>query len=390
MRDPALVQRVSDAFAVAAGATKLASGELPPPVFTPIKVGELELWNRIVVSPMCQYSADNGVPNDWHLAHYGGLVKGGAGLVMCEATSVSDDGRITPGCTGIWNDEQQAQWARIVDFARENGTGAIGLQIGHAGRKASNSTPANGDSPLTGADAWETIGPSATPFDTLANGGQDWHTPRAMTRVDMDRVTDEFIASTHRAKAAGFDLLELHMAHGYLLSSFLSPASNTRDDEYGGSPENRLRYPLEVLAAVRKVWQGPLSVRISATDWIKEGGLTGADAAEIAIALEAGGADMIDVSTGGVVPTASIRFGRMYQVPFAERIKQSVGIPVMAVGAIQNTDQANTILAAGRADLCAMARPHLVHPNLTLVAAAAAGVEPPSFPRQYMAGKRLL
>jgi anthraniloyl-CoA monooxygenase len=390
MRDPALVQRVSDSFAIAAGASALPSGEFPPPIFTPLKVGQLELWNRIVVSPMCQYSAKDGVPNDWHVAHYGGLAKGGAGLVICEATGVSKEGCLTDGCTGIWNEEQEAAWSRIVDFAHTFGIGAIGLQIGHAGRKASISTPAKGDSPLTGDDAWQTIGPSATPFDTLANGGKHWPTPRAMTRVDMDRVADEFVASARRAQSAGFDLLELHMAHGYLLSSFLSPASNTRDDEYGGSPENRLRFPLEVLTAVRNAWQGPLSVRISATDWIEEAGLTGADAVEIAKAFEAGGADLIDVSSGGVVPGAKIRFGRMYQVPFAERIKQSVSIPVMAVGAIQNTDQANTILAAGRADLCAMARPHLVRPNLTLVAAAAAGVEPPSFPVQYLAGKSLL
>ncbi len=390
MRDPALVQRVSDAFAKAAGAMPLASGELPPPIFTPLYVGELELWNRIVVSPMCQYSAKKGVPNDWHVVHYGGLVKGGAGLVICEATSVSEEGRITPGCTGIWNDEQEAAWHRIVDFAHAHGAGAIGLQIGHAGRKASISTPANGDSPLTGNDAWETIGPTATPYDTLANGGKDWHSPRAMTRADMERITAAFVASALRAESAGFDLLELHMAHGYLLSSFLSPASNTREDSYGGTLENRLRFPLEVLAAVRQGWRGPLSVRISATDWIAEGGLTEADSVEIARAIEAAGADMIDVSTGGVAPGAKVRFGRMYQVPFAERIKQSVGIPVMAVGAIQNTDQANTILAAGRADICAMARPHLVHPNLTLVAAAAAGVEPPTFPVQYLAGKALL
>jgi anthraniloyl-CoA monooxygenase len=390
MRDPALVRRVGDAFARQAGAQALASGQLPPPIFTPLKVGQLELWNRIVVSPMCQYSAVNGTPNDWHTAHYGSLSIGGAGLLICEATSVSDEGRITPGCTGIWNDEQEAAWRRITEFAHTHGAGAIGLQIGHAGRKASTSTPANGDSPLKGAEAWETMGPCATPFDTTANGGADWHTPRAMTRADMDRVRDEFVAAAGRATAAGFDLLELHMAHGYLLSSFLSPASNTRDDEYGGSPEGRLRFPLEILAAVREAWSGPLSVRISATDWLEEGGLTGADAVQISLAFEAGGADLIDVSSGGVVPGARIRFGRMYQVPFAESIKQAVNIPVMAVGAIQNTDQANTILAARRADLCAMARPHLARPNLTLVAAARAGVQPPSFPVQYLAAKSLL
>ncbi|MFT6363337.1 MAG: anthraniloyl-CoA monooxygenase [Planctomycetota bacterium] len=390
MRDPALVAGVGDAFAKLAGAKPLASGELPPPIFTPLMVGGLQLWNRIVVSPMCQYSAEQGTPGPWHQAHYGGLALGGAGLLICEATAISAEGRITPGCTGIYTDEHTAAWRGIVNFAHEYGSGAIGLQLCHAGRKASCATPANGDKPLLGKEAWQTIGPCATPFDRAADGGVDWHEPRAMTRDDMDQVRDDFVAAALRATEAGFDLLELHMAHGYLLSTFLSPASNTRDDEYGGSFENRLRFPVEVLAAVRKVWAGPLSCRISATDWIGAAGMTGADAVQVSLALEAAGADLIDVSTGGVVPRAQIRFGRMYQTPFAEAIKQAVGIPVMAVGAIQNTDQANTLLAAGRADLCAMARPHLARPNLTMVAAAAAGVEPPSFPVQYLASKSLL
>ena len=390
MRDPALVARVSDAFARSVGATPLATGQLPPPIFTPLSVGDLKLWNRIVVSPMCQYSAEHGTPGAWHQAHYGALSIGGAGLLICEATAISAEGRITPGCTGIYTDEHTAAWRGIVDFAHEYGSGAIGLQLCHAGRKASCSTPADGDSPLAGSDAWQTIGPCATPFDRAADGGVEWHVPRAMTRADMDRVREDFVAAALRAADAGFDLIELHMAHGYLLSTFLSPASNTRDDEYGGSLENRLRFPVEVLAAVRKAWAGPLSCRISATDWIGDAGMTGADAVRVSLALEAAGADLIDVSTGGVVPRAQIRFGRMYQAPFAEAIKQAVGIPVMAVGAIQNTDQANTLLAAGRADLCAMARPHLARPNLTLVAAAAAGVEPPRFPGPYLAAKSLL
>ncbi|MDF1798404.1 MAG: FAD-dependent monooxygenase [Planctomycetota bacterium] len=389
MRDPELVGRIRDGFAEdafsSAGveAWTTADGQAPPPSFTPLVVGGMTLTNRIVVSPMCQYSAVDGTPNDWHLVHLGGRAIGGAGLLMCEATAVSPEGRITPGCTGIYTDEHTAAWKRIVEFAHTHGAGKIGLQIGHAGRKASCSTPAEGDRPLTGAAAWQTVGPTDEPFDPE---DEHWHAPRAMTAEDMQQATADFVAAAGRATEAGFDLLELHMAHGYLLSSFLSPASNKRTDEYGGSLENNLRFPLEVLAAVRAAWAGPLSVRISATDWIDEHGLTGADAVEISKAFEAAGADLIDVSTGGAVPRAKIRYGRMYQVPFAERIKQNVSIPVMAVGAIQNVDQADTILAAERADLCAMARPHLLHPYLTLDAAAEAGLVRP-VPVQYQYGR---
>lgn len=389
MRDPEFVGRVGAGFAArafeAAGvaSTTTTSGGTMPPAFTPLKVGRMTLSNRIVVSPMCQYSASNGMPDDWHLVHLGGRAIGGAGLVMCEATAVSPEGRITPGCTGIWSDEQAASWKRIVDFAHTHGAGKIGLQIGHAGRKASCEVPWQGGAPLSGDSAWPVIGPTDEPFDPEDAA---WPSPKAMDRGDMDRLTADFVAAAKRAKTAGFDLLELHMAHGYLLSSFLSPAANKRTDEYGGSPANNLRFPLEVLASVRAVWSGPLSVRISATDWLREGGLTGADAVAISMAFEACGADLIDVSTGGAVPRAEIGFGRMYQVPFAERIKQNVGIPVMAVGAIQNVDQANTILAAGRADLCAMARPHLLHPYLTLDAAAELDVELP-VPPQYTYGR---
>ena len=358
-------------------------GQAPPPSFTPLVVGGVTLGNRIVVSPMCQYSAEDGVPGDWHLVHLGARAIGGAGLVIAEATAVSADGRISLGCTGIWNDEQAAGWKRVVDFCHAHGSAKLGLQIGHAGRKASCSLAWEGDRPLSGDEAWETIGPSPEPFDPEDAA---WHTPREMTREDMDRVTADFVAAAERAAAAGFDLLELHMAHGYLLSSFLSQASNKRDDEYGGDLIGRLRFPLEVLTAVRKAWAGPLSVRISAVDWLGAEGQTAADAVEIAKALEAGGADLIDVSTGGNVPGGDIRYGRMYQVPFAERIKQQVSIPVMAVGAIQSVDQADTILAAERADLCAMARPHLLHPNVTLDAATEAGVTLP-VPPQYAYGR---
>lgn len=389
MRDPELVGRVGQNFAKAAFAAAKVEpwttkdGEAPPPAFTPLCVGEMTLTNRIVVSPMCQYSAVDGLPNDWHLVHLGGRAIGGAGLLICEATAVSAEGRISPGCTGIYSDAHTAAWKRIVDFAHTHGAGKIGLQIGHAGRKASCSVPWEGDRPLGPDQAWPVIGPTDEPFDPE---NPAWPKPKAMDRADMDRVTADFVAAAKRATEAGFDLLELHMAHGYLLSSFLSPAANRRTDAYGGSLENDLRLPLEVLGAVRAVWKGPLSVRISATDWLKEGGLTGADAVRISQAFEVAGADLIDVSSGGAVPRASIEYGRMYQVPFAERIKQGVGIPVLAVGAIQHVDQVNTVLGAGRADLCAMARPHLLHPYLTLDAAAEAGIDLP-VPPQYLAGK---
>jgi len=305
--------------------------------------------------------------------------------VITEMTDVEPDGRITTGCTGLWNDEQQAAWTRIVDFVHGNSASAIGLQLAHAGRKASCSLPWDGDRPLTGDDAWPTIGPSATPF------GPEWPTPRAMDRADMDRVRDAFVASTRRALACRFDLVELHMAHGYLLSSFLSPVSNRRTDDYGGSLESRMRYPLEVLDAVRSAWppERPLSVRITATDWMPPGeeGLTGDDAVVLARALREHGADLIDVSSGGNTPDSQPDYGRMYQVPFAERIRAEVGAPVLAVGAILGTDHANTVLAAGRADLCALARPHLLNPYLTLQAAGETDQRSFAWPRQYLPAK---
>ena len=379
-RDPVLVAQVARWWAENEGVPPEADGSFPPPAFVPGRFADLELANRIVVSPMCQYSAEEGRPTDWHLVHLGGLTVGGAGLVFCEATAVEPQGRITHGCTGLWSDTQLEAWWRIVEFAHKHTTAAVGMQLAHAGRKASCSRPWEGDAPLTGDEAWPTIGPSALPFD------EGWHVPKAMDRDDMNRVREAFRAAASRAVDAGFDVLELHMAHGYLLSSFLSPVSNHRTDEYGGTLENRMRYPLEVLDAVRTVWPRgkPLFVRISASDWLPPGeGFSEADAVVVARALAEHGCDVVDVSSGGNTPHSPV-YGRMYQVPFAERIRLEAEVPVMAVGAIQGVDHANTILAAGRADLCAMARPHLLDPHLTLNAAVRYGVTDTAWPAPYL------
>ena len=382
-RDPELVRRATERYARAQGRATAAGRATPPPAFVPLAIRGVELANRIVVSPMCQYSAHEGVPGDWHLVHLGSRAIGGAGLVLAEATSVSSDGRITPGCTGLWNDAQRDAWKRIVDFVHASSGAKLGIQLGHAGRKASCSTPWEGDAPLVDARAWPTIGPSADAFK------EGWHVPKAMTRSDMDRVRDDFVAATRRALAAGFDLLELHAAHGYLLSSFLSPLSNKRLDEHGGSLANRMRYPLEVVEAVRAAWPAdkPLFVRISASDWLDaEGGFTCDDAVVLARELKLRGVDCVDVSSAGNSPRSRIDFGRMYQVPFADAIRHGAGLLVQCVGAVQGIDHANTVLAAGRADLVAMARPHLADPYLALHAAAEAGHEVP-WPRQYLAAK---
>ena len=382
-RDPELVRRATERYARARGRATAAGRATPPPAFVPLAIRGIELANRIVVSPMCQYSAHEGVPGDWHLVHLGSRAIGGAGLVLAEATSVSSDGRITPGCTGLWNDAQRDAWKRIVDFVHASSGAKLGIQLGHAGRKASCSTPWEGDAPLVDARAWPTIGPSADAFK------EGWHVPKAMTRSDMDRVRDDFVAATRRALAAGFDLVELHAAHGYLLSSFLSPLSNKRLDEHGGSLANRMRYPLEVVEAVRAAWPAdkPLFVRISASDWLDaEGGFTCDDAVVLARELKLRGVDCVDVSSAGNSPRSRIDFGRMYQVPFADAIRHGAGVLVQCVGAVQGIDHANTVLAAGRADLVAMARPHLADPYLALHAAAEAGHEVP-WPRQYLAAK---
>jgi anthraniloyl-CoA monooxygenase len=381
-RDPELVRRATAHYALSRGGARVAAAEVP--AFVPYQLRDMHLANRIVVSPMCQYSAVDGLPDDWHLVHLGSRAVGGAGLVITEATSASADGRITPGCTGIWTEAQAAAWTRIVRFVHQHSGSKIALQLGHAGRKASCSVPWEGDAPLTDARAWPTIGPSSEPFKV------GWHTPKAMTRADMERVRADFVAAAQRAEQAGFDALEIHAAHGYLLSSFLSPLSNRRTDEYGGSLEGRMRYPLEVVRAVRAAWSTakPLFVRISASDWLdSQGGFTCEEAVVFARELKHAEVDCIDVSSGGNSPLSRIDYGRMYQVPFADAIRHGAQIAVQCVGAVQGLDHANTVLAAGRADLVAMARPHLADPYLALHAAAEVGKHDMPWPKQYLAAK---
>ncbi|SPA37524.1 putative OXIDOREDUCTASE PROTEIN [Cupriavidus taiwanensis] len=371
---------------VPADSLKLQAHQPLPPMFTPFRVRGVTLKNRVVVSPMAMYSCTDGVPGDFHLVHLGSRALGGAGMVVAEMTCVSPDARITPGCPGLWNDAQRDAWKRIVDFVHASSDARIAMQIGHSGRKGSTQLGWEAmDHPLPQGN-WPVI--SASPLPYLPGESQ---TPRAMTRADMDRVRDDFVASARRAAEAGFDWLELHCAHGYLLSSFISPLTNTRDDAYGGSLAARLRYPLEVFAAVRAVWpqDKPMSVRISAHDWV-EGGITPDDAVEIARAFKGAGADMIDCSSGQVSPDQAPVYGRMYQTPFADRIRNEAGIATIAVGAIFEADHVDSIIAAGRADLCAIARPHLANPAWTLQEAARIGYRDIAWPKQYLAGKRQL
>src|SRR3954465_3224124 len=351
-----------------------------PPMFTPLQLRDLTLSNRVVVSPMDMYSSVDGVPGDFHLVHLGARAVGGAGLVMTEMICTSADGRITPGCGGLWNDAQTAPWKRIVDFVHTHARAKIGAQIGHAGRKGSTQLLWEAeDQPLPEGN-WPLIAPSPLPY--LPGISQ---TPREMTRKDMDAVRDEFVAAARRADAAGFDLLEVHMAHGYLLSSFLSPLTNQRGDEYG---RDRARFPLEVFEACRAVWpaEKPMSARISATAWV-EGGFAGDDAVAFARRLREAGCDIVDVSTGQVSPDQRPAYGRPFQTPAADRIRHEAGIPVIAVGAISSYDDVNTIILAGRADLCALARPHLWDPHWTPHPAAAQGVKL-AWPVQYRSGAR--
>ncbi len=371
---------------VPAESLRLREGEALPPMFTPFRVRGVTLKNRVVVSPMAMYSCVDGVPGDFHLVHLGARAMGGAGMVVAEMTCTSPDARISPACPGLWNDTQRDAWRRIVDFVHANSDAKIAMQIGHAGRKGSTQLGwEKMDYPLADGN-WPLISASALPY--LPGVSQ---MPREMTREDMDRVRDDFVGAARRAAQAGFDWLELHCAHGYLLSSFISPLTNRRDDAYGGSLENRLRYPLEVFAAVREVWpqDKPMSVRISAHDWV-EGGITPDDAIEIARAFKAAGADMIDCSSGQVSPDQAPVYGRMYQTPFADRVRNEAGIATIAVGAIFEADHVDSIIAAGRADLCAIARPHLADPAWTLHEAARLGYRDVTWPKQYEAGKRQL
>jgi anthraniloyl-CoA monooxygenase len=357
-----------------------------PPMFTPFRLRGLTLRNRVVVSPMDMYSAVDGVPGDFHLVHLGARALGGAGLVMTEMVCVSEQGRITPGCAGLYTGRQAEAWKRITNFVHDRAPGtAIGVQLGHSGRKGSTKLMWEGmDEPLEEGN-WPLVAPSALPYK---EAGQ---TPRELSRAQLTDIREQFAAAAVRAARAGFDLLELHCAHGYLLSGFLSPLTNRRTDAYGGSLEKRLRFPLEVFDAVRNVWPGerPMTVRISATDWA-EGGTTAEDAVEIARAFAAHGADAIDVSTGQVVADERPEFGRSYQTPFADRIRNTTGIPVIAVGAISSWDDVNSLILAGRTDLCALARPHLYDPHWTLHAAAEQGYTGPgaTWPAPYRAGSR--
>jgi len=383
-RDPDLVRRVREWWWDDRKLPRAADASAPPPMFAPFALRGMRLSNRVVVSPMCQYSAVDGTPTEWHLVHLGSRAIGGAGLVISEMTDVSAEGRISLGCAGIYAEPHVAAWKRIVDFVHAHSPAKIGIQLAHAGRKASCDLPWEGGGPLRDGKAWTAIGPSADPFDA------GWPAPRAMDRADMDRVVGEFVQATERAERAGFDMLELHMAHGYLLSSFLSPKSNTRTDRYGGSLENRMRFPLEVFDAVRAQWpkEKPIAVRISATDWLDEkGGFTAEESVVVARALKEHGCDAIDVSTAGNTPESKPEYGRMYQLPFAEKIRYEVGIPVMTVGGVQGADHCNTILAAGRADLCVLARPHLANPYLALGAARTYGYADMPWPKQYLAVK---
>ncbi len=364
----------------------LARGSEPvPPMFTPFRLRSLELRNRVVVSPMDMYSAVDGMPNDFHVVHLGGRAMGGAGLVYTEMTCVSPEGRITPGCTGMYKPEHVAGWKRVVDFVHEWTQTKMCLQLGHSGPKGSTKLMWEGmDEPLPDGN-WPVIGPSPVPY------GPQNQTPAEMTHADMERVREEFVRATNMGLEAGFDMLELHCAHGYLLSSFITPLQNKRTDEYGGSLENRLRYPLEIFRAMRSAWpeDRPMSVRISATDWV-DGGITADDAVEIARAFKAAGADLIDVSTGQTSREAKPVYGRMFQTPYADRIRNEVGIATMAVGNIYEPDHVNSIIAAGRADLCALGRPHLADPYWTLHAAAQLGYTGMEWPVQYLPGKSQL
>ncbi|MFC9509349.1 bifunctional salicylyl-CoA 5-hydroxylase/oxidoreductase [Streptomyces sp. NPDC057002] len=377
LRDPDFTEAVEREFGCPPGT---------PPMFTPFRLRGLTLRNRVVVSPMDMYSAVDGVPGDFHLVHLGARALGGAGLVMTEMVCVSEEGRITPGCAGLYTGRQAEAWRRITDFVHDRAPGtAIGVQLGHSGRKGSTKLMWEGmDEPLDEGN-WPLVAASALPYKPYSQ------TPRALTRAQLTDIREQFTAAACRAARAGFDLLELHCAHGYLLSGFLSPLTNRRTDAYGGSPEKRLRFPLEVFDAVRNVWPGerPLTVRISATDWA-EGGTTAEDAVEIARAFAAHGADAIDVSTGQVVADERPEFGRSYQTPFADRIRRATGVPVIAVGAISSWDDVNSLILAGRTDLCALARPHLYDPHWTLHAAAEQGYTGPgvAWPAPYRAGSR--
>jgi len=363
-------------------ATAGRSNTTAPPMFAPFKLREMRVENRIVVSPMDMYSAVDGAPNDFHFVHYGERALGGAGLVFTEMTCVSPEGRISPGCTGMWNADHVAAWKRIVDFVHSNSKAKICLQLGHSGAKGSTKLGWEEDNGPLAEGNWPVIAASDVPWSPVNQ------VPKPMTRADMDAVRDQFVAAVRMGLEAGFDMIELHAAHGYLLSGFITPLQNNRTDEYGGSLENRLRYPLEVFSAMRAAWPSdcPMSIRISAADWAGDNGITPEDAVEVGEAFAREGADLIDVSAGQTWAGQQPVYGRMFQIPFSDRIRNQGKLATMAVGNIYEPDHANSILAAGRADLVALARPHLVDPFWTLRAAAALDYRDVHCPPQYLNG----
>jgi len=367
--------------------------EAMPPMFLPYKIGNMPLINRVVVSPMSMYSAEDGLPSDWHLVHYGSLAKGGAGLVFTEMTDISSDARITPGCAGIWNDEQEAAWLKISQFVHAHTRAKFVMQLGHAGAKGATKVPWEWhpdrlDDPLDPEDRWPLVSASPLAYDHYSD------TPMQLDRDGMNGIKDQFVAATRRADRAEFDMLELHAAHGYLIASFITPILNHRTDEYGGSLENRLRFPLEVFSAMRAAWPAskPMSVRISAHDWMGDAGIVEDEAVEIARAFHAAGADIIDVSSGQTSHESRPRPGRMFQTPLSDQIRNVLGIATLAVGNIYEADHVNSIIAAGRADLVCLARPHLADPNWTMRAAAQMGYTGlgVSEQKQYFMGYRQL
>jgi len=384
LRDAAFLKKVEDEYyASLPPYAQPPKGKHPTPMFTPFKLRDMTLSNRVVVAPMAQYSAEGGVPTDWHFMHLGARGVGGAGLLFTEMTCPSPDARITDFCPGLWNDAQEKAWAHIVDFIHENGDTKVCMQLGHAGRKGSTKHPKEGADLPKDEGNWPLASASAIPYKEGVNA-----VPAALDREGMDRIREEFVETTLRADRAGVDMIELHCAHGYLMASFLSPLTNTRTDAYGGSAENRVKYPLEVFKAMREAWPAykPMSVRISAWDWAP-GGIGWHDLNVIAAACGEAGVDLINVSTGQTVPYQKPVYGRMYQVPFADYIRHVSGLPVMTVGAITEPAQINTIIAAGRADLVALARPHLNDPAFTRRAAAHYGVTDPHWPVQYKTGE---
>ncbi|MDP2298177.1 MAG: bifunctional salicylyl-CoA 5-hydroxylase/oxidoreductase [Pseudolabrys sp.] len=380
-RDPAWLAGAEKWFETQA--TGAPANQARSPMFVPLRVRGIELANRIVVSPMAQYRAVDGLPTDWHLVHYAERAKGGAGLVFTEMTCVSPEGRITPGCTGLYTPAQEQVWKRIVDFIHAETEAKVALQLGHSGAKGSTQLGwETADAPLASGN-WEIVAPSPVPWSE-AN-----QIPREMTRADMDKVRDDFVRAAEMGDRAGFDWLELHYAHGYLMSAFITPLGNRRTDDYGGSLANRMRFPLEMFHAVRKVWPDhkPISVRISANDWVGDDGVTPHDAVAISRMLVEAGVDLIDVSAGQTSKAAKPVYGRMFQTPFSDRIRNEAGVATMAVGNIYEPDHVNSILMAGRADLVCMARPHLANPYWTLHAAAEAHYQGAAWPKPYWPGR---